>query len=965
MRRGRKVLEAQRKRDRSGDFPGFFAGGCLKGEQGYLPTAERQNASRGQSAVSNHRSEDVSTSDSDGGRFFNLATKRYGGRRRDRGVRATPQLAHKKESLEQQKQPCDQLAVDGTATRDSFLSRNRQVAMRDERLSGAAGAPSTRFVMGAESSAFPLCKTSPEDKGVGAKLVDSSPVSEHSTRAKGHTSERGAVAYSAPVMDMSPRAAICPSVTKSNSVTSPSPLRTIHGGVSIDSGTAGRVQDGGDVCPSQPWNRCGASGCNNSLMHVSGTEDVGRELSVVQVPDVGTSATQTNITRERVTASQQACKVSKPPEPGKRFARSPPLNAAVSPGVNSYPSSHVFHHTPGDSAGSMTPISGKEYSCATTSPPMSPSRKPSGSDSLQALSPLPPITGIRRHCAEGELSPVSSSPYEERSARGFHHYAQAQYQQGRLMPVYPHGTMQYSGFSNAGSDCYACSVLTLLLRSPVFCHALSAAPPVGPSVANAKSCEAVVAASSWSGGAYGHHSNVTNETYPTQQRYASEPAVSLHQALSGFARLLEHPEKIQNGISMAPLRSLFPNVFFTGRQEDAHEFFLSIIDRLAEECKVALEKTDRAHGNDDSSPLRGDNAHSLPPCGDTADAAGEPSSRPAIDPARIWVNKLIHGKLLNIIRCRNEGCGHEIATEDPFINISVNLLNSEDSANANDGSPAPIGAAARYGTCTPPPSPVSPCGAPPVESPPTCCYDVQTLVMHSLRFTDLDEYVCDACGSSKGQRQGGCLLGAAPPLLVIQVKRFATTFSVATGARMSRDGTPVRVNEELVLAVLSDQEYDTVEKKFKPSVHAAELAARKQEKGEVVDETSVHINATRCVYRLRGVVRHLGRSLCAGHYVTNFATETLNEDQGKPAEDNAGKRDSVGSPDQTDSEWRSGATTRTWCVADDDRVSIISQNYTEGEGSNSTSCYLLLYEKVEEVQATCHVWQVIPHEAEM
>ncbi|ESL09692.1 hypothetical protein TRSC58_02584 [Trypanosoma rangeli SC58] len=555
-----------------------------------------------------------------------------------------------------------------------------------------------------------------------------------------------------------------------------------------------------------------------------------------------------------------------------------------------------------------------------------------------------------------------------------------------------------SGFINPRNDCYACSVLTLLLRSPQFCHALCDAPRREPTD-------------------FANRNNSTNDnqSYDPSNVYTSWPLVqlqqrqeasftSIHEVLLHFVRLLQKPENIEYGIDMTPLREFFSTSFFSGEQQDAHEFFLDLIQKLEEEAIEILKRRNGVHeDNREKSQTRAETeANMLFNDGNPVDGKGGEDAS-IIHPSRVWINRLFGGNLLNIIRCGNEACKHEIATQDPYVNLCINLskagfteagatLPAQRLAADNGGSALSEAVGGR--PCTPPKEEISeslPSTISKINPGEHAYKDVQTLLEQTLQYVPLDRYVCDACGSSQKQNQGGSLLGPLPPILTIQLNRYSTNYDPVNGVHVIKNKTPVFINEELTLFALREEgQFDSEKKQLAPCVRGAERAAKERERHvmlnrqyeggetgmpstnsvlegdddsdnsgvdqrhEKVEEEAgaddkTHINAIRYLYRLRGVVRHIGSSPVAGHYVTEFAADGV-EPGPPPKPDDVGS--SIGKAEVKPS--------RLWHIADDIRVDVLQLAALERHRSCSIDSYLLLYEKVMEDEVSCPVWRVLP-----
>ncbi|KAF8302218.1 putative Peptidase C19, ubiquitin carboxyl-terminal hydrolase [Trypanosoma cruzi] len=585
-----------------------------------------------------------------------------------------------------------------------------------------------------------------------------------------------------------------------------------------------------------------------------------------------------------------------------------------------------------------------------------------------------------------------------------HHYSRGFYGP----PLLDRGSSFLSGFINPHNDCYACSVLTLLLRSPYFCRALYDAHKLelSPKLSETPDSDA------FSGDGTGDMGKMYPRwSFIPNKRHRGPSFNSVHQILLHFARLLEKPEKIMYGIDMAPLRQFFSTSFFSGEQQDAHEFFLSVINKLEEESmeelksrKAKKEKSDDGN-NTMTSEYGGNHILNDENTGEEKDV----ENNVIIDSSLIWINKLIGGKLLNIIRCRNEGCGHEIVTKDSYINLCINLR-IEETMMADSTLTPPSSAADNREFAPDGPVGISSSKPPEVKldelllretfekkSTINRCDDVQTLLDYNLRYVSIDKYICDACGSSQNQDQGGSLLGPAPPILAIQLNRYSTVVNSYNDVRVVKDKTPVFINNELTLYALREEgQFDCDKKQLAPCVREAERVARlreqhsekrhqqegedtgklaidpsgagenasngssaeqmdKKEKEEE-EEAETHVDAIRCLYRLRGLVRHIGFSPFVGHYVAEFATDAAASESPK-VESTTTTTSTTGSSD-VDTE--GGKPSRVWHIADDIRVEVLPLEYLQKRRSRSTDSYLLLYEKVAEEEVSCPVWRVLP-----
>ncbi|PBJ71479.1 ubiquitin hydrolase CA [Trypanosoma cruzi cruzi] len=584
-----------------------------------------------------------------------------------------------------------------------------------------------------------------------------------------------------------------------------------------------------------------------------------------------------------------------------------------------------------------------------------------------------------------------------------HHYSRGFYGP----PLLDRGSSFLSGFINPHNDCYACSVLTLLLRSPYFCralydaHKLELSPKLGETLDS----------DAFSGDGTGDMGTMyTRWSFIPNKRHRGPSFNSVHQILLHFARLLEKPEKIMYGIDMAPLRQFFSTSFFTGEQQDAHEFFLSVINKLEEESMEELKsrKAKKEKSDDENNTMTSEYGAN-PMLNDENTGEGKDvENKFIIDSSLIWINKLIGGKILNIIRCRNEGCGHEIVTKDSYINLCINLRIAETMKVDSTLTPPSWAADNRDFA---PDGPVGRSFSTPPEvkldefllrktfekkSTINSCDDVQTLLDHNLRYVSIDKYTCDACGSSQNQDQGGSLLGPAPPILAIQLNRYYTVVNSYNNVRVVKDKTPVFINNELTLYALREEgQVDCDKKQLTPCVREAERVARlreqhaekrhqqegedtgkltidpsgagknasngssveqmdKKEKEEEED-AETHVDAIRCLYRLRGLVRHIGFSPFVGHYVAEFATDAAASESPK-----AESTTTTSTTSSSGVDTEGGKPSRVWHIADDIRVEVLPLEHLQKRRSCSTDSYLLLYEKVAEEEVSCPVWRVLP-----
>lgn len=598
-----------------------------------------------------------------------------------------------------------------------------------------------------------------------------------------------------------------------------------------------------------------------------------------------------------------------------------------------------------------------------------------------------------------------------------------------------------SGFLNLGNDCYACSVLTLLLRSLPFRAGLLAASPTIALCDYTDTHPGRISSGYWPGQALraprrpgGRLHRLASLSPPRSPPLAPlrvaalggptpprpvrgqdlvvtnrdhEPVPSVHGALNSLCNELwlresmlrrvnydrnkseEDREAILDellrrwhrrsrrgspgffrGVSLSDVAALYRGEFFTGEQEDAHEFFVSLLTKLEREAE-AFEKRRRAAeaggGREDSaSPAAKETAT------DADDSASDYSEKSSSsDPSHegpfaaappVWVNSLVQGKLLNVVRCCNPECGHHIASEETYVNLSVTIPKPDNDDEDDDDVVEEEGGKVRRG-------------------PPT----ISQLLRQSLQYGKLDEYVCDSCKSCARQYQGACFYAAPPPLLMVQLKRFAIHGGLNSGGvyevTMTKDRSRVRVEEMLEVYSLpggpgGDGEY------FHPrSCQLSEclLGAEQRAAAAIAAEgvgnkptltttttSDCEIDAVRTVYQLRGSVLHLGQRLTFGHYVAQFATpavapERAVTDGAEPGGTPLGLRLAhCAGPLPSLEEIRAALPEQVWRLADDGSVRGLPTEGLRRMWEGCDSSYLLSYEKVFEERACVPVWKVLP-----
>ncbi|CCW65684.1 unnamed protein product [Phytomonas sp. EM1] len=335
--------------------------------------------------------------------------------------------------------------------------------------------------------------------------------------------------------------------------------------------------------------------------------------------------------------------------------------------------------------------------------------------------------------------------------------------------------------------------------------------------------------------------------------------------------------------------------------------------------------------------------------------ASNPASTASLS-ASLWINALIQGALLNIIRCRRPGCLHHIVTREPFINLSVGLNpgESEGWEKAEEGK----GSSSRP-------------------------WELRQLLRRSVcSYERLEGYVCDACGSKEAQFQGGCFYGSPPPVLVLQLKRFAVGFTPDCTAVFTKDEREVGIGETMELFSLPEGgDYDVAAKRFTEGLLKAEQAVAQGKGGggsSTLDAQNL-IDAIWTRYRLQGTILHYGKNLYSGHYVAEFAVDChLDESEhlrappvpssevkeSSKSRSNARSEGSVEGEDASFSEdalpVQGPPSRRLWKLANDECVLTEPVANLKGRQRRNEQCYLLLYEKVIEERVRCPLWKVLP-----
>lgn len=478
------------------------------------------------------------------------------------------------------------------------------------------------------------------------------------------------------------------------------------------------------------------------------------------------------------------------------------------------------------------------------------------------------------------------------------------------------------------------------------------------------------------------------------------------------------------GISLDPLRYALreDGIFFSGYQEDAHEFLVYLLDLLEMEVKTGQSSFGRREATP-SLPL------ALPPRSRSRTCSPPPitvshsvqhernctlsSSSCTLfnessegvpggidQDSSVWINALVQGKLLNLVRCRNRACLHETVTVETFVNLGFSLPSNSISVSTPSSSP-PL---------SPFPSSSSSCAG----------FSTESLLAETLNYEALEDYFCDACHSSLHQFQGACFFGVPPPLLVFQIKRFTAEFDeISKSMIMRKNSTPMHLSSVIEVTALTDKkcvsertqksEENCVEEPNNASYYCyysdenkalhdvlrhyedvqyeklhhqqssrqgsvsrkgeEEEEPKDKRKGDGLDtsdckESTNTIHVIKGRYSLHSVVEHHGSSLQYGHYTCTFTppskrgrAEATNE--GKTGTATAGgKQDSVHSTIPLDSAPQ--PTTVVWHRANDKNVQKVNEEALKKLLHYSTDCYLILYERMNVEETVGKIQEVMP-----
>lgn len=514
-------------------------------------------------------------------------------------------------------------------------------------------------------------------------------------------------------------------------------------------------------------------------------------------------------------------------------------------------------------------------------------------------------------------------------------------------PLLPDRYHDRSGFRNAGNTCYAASVLTALLRQPLFCRALKAfvethgklnitveedrieevavsesttTDAAGASDLRAGLFDDVDAyddaaspkdhaefqkffavqpieppgVSSSVGDPSGSNEETQEVVVPTTSIVVRErrrvPMCPLHLALHEAALKLESPQSIRHGVSVDGIAHAMENYeafgqFFDGDQHDAHEFYVGLISCIEQEALEAMRKLEKRKRRQTHKALK--RLRTDPDGGEETAGVEGVNGESAIKASDVWVNKLLQGAMHVIVACRRRHCGIQQVTREPFINLSL-----------------PMEAA--------PPLVAGETNAQPHRTPRTtataeakCAPGTEDLVAASLCADALDGYKCDRCGQSTLQFHAGNF-HIAPPLLAVQWKRFTASFTDGVYS-VRKNSNPVTVSKSFTIV-------------SRPEAYLTALG-------------TPHTMVRRTTYELRAVVMHQGVSLHGGHYLTLFRSTHSNV-QGHGVEPTG---DSL--PAGTKSE-----EGPVWMLANDTEVKEVTTHQYRLATEPTSLCYLGLYE---------------------
>jgi hypothetical protein len=476
------------------------------------------------------------------------------------------------------------------------------------------------------------------------------------------------------------------------------------------------------------------------------------------------------------------------------------------------------------------------------------------------------------------------------------------------------------GVRNLGNSCYASSVLSLLLRTPLFVNKLKSF--LESELGGSKRYVYEVTPS---------EPLSTEQAMMTRQTSRSLVVIPVCLVTKALMRLFfELQEGSAEGLRLGcadptPIARLFANEFFDGEQHDAHEFYVALIARLEDEAitAAACVKADRATRSHKRKFLQGGDSECRSRSSSRDEAANDWSedddgggyddfhdgTYPSREERhnrreelvkqylehgsasrerfvrRAWVNKLLQGSVNTTVRCLRPACRSSQCRAEPFVNVSLGLEHAIVKFAKKESD--------EFSPLTPQDVEIA---------------SVEDLLLHSLAPEMLDDYKCDDCGSSELQEQT-CSLGALPKLLVVQLKRYyVVPPSLPGGAwTMQKNKVPICLNPVMHV----------------PLVVASNHQTCGERRGSDADDALTHKKVT---YKLHAVVLHQGATLVRGHYTTDF------QHHRRASNDS---RDVIEGDDLS----------VVWYHANDAAIF----NYGSGNVSRHQSCrvsYMLLYERV-------------------
>ena len=521
------------------------------------------------------------------------------------------------------------------------------------------------------------------------------------------------------------------------------------------------------------------------------------------------------------------------------------------------------------------------------------------------------------------------------------------------------------GFSNIGNTCYAGAVLTLLLRCVSFADTIVATVRkhrdamldyTGTEGApNARFPSTPPPSAQRSDYATPTATTKDNEGVPLHPK-PIEDIMHLHCALDELIGAIKNRS---TRVTPAALQKAMSGFFDLG-QHDAHEFLTMLMDNLETEAKEADKQKavlDKLRV-DVGRPSGGEGLES---------SIGRKRNRSVLDASLLrstkkggeesdtpWTEELLVSTVLQTITCRNgNGCSQQAFTmeQNLMIQLPVEIEQPVVSRQSTNDSIGLLKDRTYTDVDASPPS-------------------IQDLIEHHMGDSRLEDYGCDKCKAKTNQFRCGEFIDPTPPVLLINLLRFA--HSVRNGVwSMTKKKTPVKL--DIFLKIVSfhvekvedessdakkDDEDESSRKKRRgedgsdlkndggddadrdaavqpqPPQQADEAAATEKEEDPPTKVKKVRRMVTR--YRLTGILRHLGSTPHAGHYITQIVDP----------EDVAKER--VGNGSTSTRKIDGSDPNRKWCVVDDSTITPQpEQRLNLGESRDS---YILRYEldQVEE-----------------